>query len=626
MHALVIALGLVATQSPDLGGGTQPGELQNGLAPPTSCAQCHSTGAQDSEMPVDLYKGSMMYLASVDPIYLAALEVAFNDGGDEAVLCVRCHVPTGFLAGRALPGDGSALSNADKHGVNCDVCHRAMEAPPPIPADAGPDAGAQDAGVVVDAGDAGEAGDAGPPPFNFDNLLLENTQLYFTDENVKFGPFETDQTQTHTGAYSPLIEDSRLCAHCHEVTNPVFNRVLLDGTDTGEPFPVERTYTEWRNSAFATEDKSCASCHLKATSGFAATDVGPVPTRDLGRHDIVGGNTIVPSMVAHLYQGTNIDYLQDLAPHAARIEAAAEALLKEESAELAVQQAQNDGDPELVVRVTNLSGHKLPTGYAEGRRMWLGHEVTYAGGVEGPKSGRPDLTTWDFQEDPAHIWEIRLGTYPDGESFHFLLANTVYKDNRIPPRGFVSTPDTAPVGATFDDAGGGTLAHWSDVTLPLGDVDCWPVVVDTKLYYQTASGEYYRFLLDNAPNARAQLESAWNAVGGSIPVVMRELRVVIDEDLQVTPLAADAPVPTCDDPQLDAGDAPDAAVPELDAGEQDAGGGIGEPPVDACACGHTDGPRQLPAAVGALALLGLASLLGRRRQRQAPHLRRSGDA
>ena len=34
----------------------------------------------------------------------------------------------------------------------------------------------------------------------------------------------------------------------------------------------------------------------------------------------------------------------------------------------------------LAIKVTNLTGHKLPTGYSEGRRMWLNVQVRDANG------------------------------------------------------------------------------------------------------------------------------------------------------------------------------------------------------------------------------------------------------
>ena len=42
------------------------------------------------------------------------------------------------------------------------------------------------------------------------------------------------------------------------------------------------------------------------------------------------------------------------------------------------------------VKVTNLTGHKLPTGYPEGRRMWVQIEALDAGGTPFWQSGMLD--------------------------------------------------------------------------------------------------------------------------------------------------------------------------------------------------------------------------------------------
>jgi hypothetical protein len=80
--------------------------------------------------------------------------------------------------------------------------------------------------------------------------------------------------------------------------------------------------------------------------------------------------------------------------------------------------------------------------------------------------------------------------WPAGESFHFVLNNTVIKDNRIPPRGYSQAaydrPGLRPVGATYKDG-----QYW-DVTVYTLPVETESVQV--TLFYQTASKEYVDFL------------------------------------------------------------------------------------------------------------------------------------
>ena len=573
--------------APTLGGGTQPMGLgASGIAPPSRCAQCHSDGS-GGQLPNDMYRGTAMHLASVDPFYIAALEVAFADVGEGAEMCVRCHVPTGWLAGRGTPANGTRVSSGDKHGISCDLCHRAVlpDLPPATQAE-----GDADGGPLAD-GDAPED----PLAARFDGLLLENAQLFIQEGNdIKHGPHGSVPSQGHDAELSSLISDSRHCAHCHEVSIPETTRKNLDGTDTGRPMPIERTYTEWKNSKFSdpVSGQTCQDCHMPSFTGVAANNSG-VPTRELGSHTIVGGNTLVSRMVAHLYATRDIDELRNLSEDAERVTAAARQLLQEESAVLEARDVGPDG--RLKVRITNLTGHKLPTGYAEGRRMWLGHEVTYLDGSPALRTGTPDSQTFDFVmgEEPERVWEIKLGSAADNApSFHFALVDAVYKDNRIPPEGFIPNEDTAHVGYTYPANADGTLPNWDEVELALGEPECWPVVVNVKLYYQMASGEYYRFLRDNAPNARADLESAWIAVGGSVPEVMQHIQVAVFENGEVQTVI-DASALRCDVlPQPDAGVTTDGAEPEAEDGgtseNPDDGGSGGSPepgePSQQCTC------------------------------------------
>jgi hypothetical protein len=106
---------------------------------------------------------------------------------------------------------------------------------------------------------------------------------------------------------------------------------------------------------------------------------------------------------------------------------------------------------------------------------------------------------------PGRVYEIKLGltdghansiNRPElaGEGFHFILNNKVFKDNRIPPRGWkktvYETKNILPVGATYAE---GAFTAAEEFNLPAGTVQ-----VSIDLLFQAESGEYLDFLEQNA--------------------------------------------------------------------------------------------------------------------------------
>jgi hypothetical protein len=197
----------------------------------------------------------------------------------------------------------------------------------------------------------------------------------------------------------------------------------------------------------------------------------------------------------------------------------------------------------VTIRVTNQTAHKLPSGYPEGRRIWLHVRAVNAAGQTVFESGAYDAETGILNHDAqAKVYEIHAGLspalagalgLPAGPSFHFVLNDTVYADNRIPPRGFTNAGFTLvqspPVGHVYADG-----QHWDDTDYFLpADTDS----VFATLYYQTTSKEYVEFLRDeNHTNTRGQdLYDAWVAQGRNAPVTMRTGRAAV----QVTVDAGD---------------------------------------------------------------------------------------
>jgi hypothetical protein len=179
------------------------------------------------------------------------------------------------------------------------------------------------------------------------------------------------------------------------------------------------------------------------------------------------------------------------------------------------------------VRVTNHAGHKLPTGYPEGRRMWLNLRAFDTDSNLIYESGAYDAATGQLQQSPdTKIYEVKQGITPElaavlgkpsGASFHFVLNNTVAKDNRIPPRGYLQNlydkPGLRPVGAIFADH-----QHWDDTTYTL-PAHTEQVIV--TLYYQTASKEYVDFLQANGGVDGLTLSNLWQSLKNPPEIMAR---------------------------------------------------------------------------------------------------------
>jgi hypothetical protein len=116
------------------------------------------------------------------------------------------------------------------------------------------------------------------------------------------------------------------------------------------------------------------------------------------------------------------------------------------------------------------------------------------------------------------------------ETFHFVLNNTVIKDNRIPTWGMdyeeARKRNALPVPATqYGSPGaGGTYNHWDEIAL---DVPAGAAYADITLFYQSTSWEYVQFLYlaNNRTNAfladeGVNLLDAWLATGMAEPVAI----------------------------------------------------------------------------------------------------------
>ena len=107
--------------------GTQPLTIEDLFAPPSDCTGCHSSYGQPEVEPYRNWQKGMMAHAGRDPLNRAAMAIANQDVDHAGEICMRCHMPKGWLEGRSVPEDGTAMTADDRQGVQCSVCHRMVD-------------------------------------------------------------------------------------------------------------------------------------------------------------------------------------------------------------------------------------------------------------------------------------------------------------------------------------------------------------------------------------------------------------------------------------------------------------------------------------------------------------------
>jgi hypothetical protein len=537
------------------GPGTQPFDF-GGPDPPDplwgandKCEACHGNYAED-HAPFELWKTSLMSQSARDPLFHAALAIAEQDAAFVGDLCLRCHAPKAWLEGRSTPTDGSAMTGRDFEGVTCIACHRMID-------------------PVYEPGVSPAVDEEQLDLLDSIPVDPHNGQYVIDRRDRRRGPFDLGLFFFHEWEQSPFHRESAMCSTCHDLGNPAYVRqggpvphpddtYVLGDLDAPHPthskydeFPEQRTFSEWLNSAFAEGPidlqgrfggnnplvSTCQDCHMPDTTG---TGCNPALTEvvrdDLPSHTFSGAATWVLDAILELDDSLALydaEAASGLTDEEVAVAKARNVAMLESAADL---NATFTTDGVFSVRVTNYTGHKLPTGYPEGRRMWLNVRFLDADGSLIDESGMYHAKSATLFGEDTKVYEAKLGIdeavaamtgLEAGQTFHLALNNVWLFDNRIPPMGFTNAGlagvQAAPVGATYADG-----QHWDDTEF---DVPCAAVAVEVRLYYQSASREYIEFLRDaNVTNDRGNLvHDLWVQTGRSAPVEMAVLTMGVPD-------------------------------------------------------------------------------------------------
>ena len=465
----VVLLGAAARPSSSSGAASQ--------APPPSsfavgadCLACHNGLITPSGEDVSIgaaWQASMMAHSARDPYWQAAVRRETIDHPERAAEiqqeCAACHMPMAARTGpvdvfallatppstaASTAGDDASRPALARDGVSCTVCHQIQ------PDGLGTEATTNGRFRVLADGD--ERPIFGPH-------AIEPGLARVMHSSSRFRPAEGRHVQT-----------AALCATCHTLTTHALG---AGGTVVGS-LAEQMPYAEWQRSVYtggadgsSRDARTCQDCHMPAVA--EPTPIASVlgePRPDLSRHTFVGANAFMLRMLDRHRDALGVE-----APALALAEAAlrAERLLTTSTATIAIGPVRFEGDTMIAdVTVSNLAGHKLPTGYPS-RRVWIEFTATDAAGRVVFSSGAlsPDgrIAGNDADASPTGIEphhdeisraddvQIYEATMVDvaGAATTGLLSGVRYaKDNRLLPRGFDpagAPPEIAVRGAASAD-------------------------------------------------------------------------------------------------------------------------------------------------------------------------------
>lgn len=416
-----------------------------------SCAICHTNMESDSGETVSLdvtWRASMKANAARDPYFLATVRSELNEFPEltETIedKCATCHMPmarlmaseAGELA-RIFGEQGFLNPENDLHlfatdGVSCTLCHQIQET-----------------GLGSDASYSGG--------FNIDTVTEK-------PDRVIYGPYTADTAEASlmqsSSGFIPEktehISRAAICATCHTLYTPFIDSA---GNITGE-FPEQMTFFEWYYSDIR-RTQTCQDCHMpEVEGGVRISNLSQTLRSPFSKHTFVGGNAHMLGILDEF--GDELGVTASSEHFADAIERTLDQL-QNHTAEIEVTDTKVFGNRVIAdVLVTNLAGHKFPTGFPS-RRTWIhvkledaaGTVLFESGGYS--KDGRIDGN--DNDEDPARyephydgivqtdqvqIYEAVLRNTNNAVTTHLLRAAGYQKDNRLIPFGFEK-------GAPIDD-------------------------------------------------------------------------------------------------------------------------------------------------------------------------------
>jgi hypothetical protein len=440
---------------------------------------------------------SLMGLAGKDPVFFAQHEWETTQRAacapDITNLCYTCHGAAGkrqleldapgrkfahetvFATAGEPDGTYGALA---RDGVTCTVCHR-----------------------------MGPEGLGTPASYTGNWKVAPSGSLHgpFADD-VRDAPMKAvlGLAPAGAGGAKEVLGSSAMCGSCHAVKLPVYRVGSCE--ELGQVYE-QATFLEWRNSDFRKNDAfitdeghdgktpaTCQGCHMPQSHGgvplahkIASVEDTDFPTANLeglpgvhkdvalairtpfSAHTLRGINLFTLGMFQQFPQAlgiTDYDFMANQYGEpiglqmTAAIEGGKEVATQETAKVEVIALSRTATDLAFDVGVTNLAGHRLPSGVSF-RRVILQVEVSDGAGAVLWSSGRIDarglvvgadgvtplateLSMTDAEphhelitsEGQAQIYEEKVRDSTGQLTTSFLGIATSAKDNRLLPRGF----------------------------------------------------------------------------------------------------------------------------------------------------------------------------------------------
>lgn len=400
-----------------------------------NCQGCHGSDTANyanvdyNGVDVNVYddwRSTMMALSSKDPLWRAKVshEILVNPGHSLELqnTCTKCHAPMGRFTSEYHGNLDYTLTDMytdslGLDGVSCTSCHT----------------------IGTDGLGTRFTGDI----------------PYDTTYHI-YGPFQnpiTGPMQLYTGftpTYSPHVSEGRFCSPCHTL---ITHSVDLSGTPTGRSFVEQATYHEWLNSAQSQDNITCQKCHMPQVLDSVVIANGYLnmpPRSPFNRHKFMGSNEYMIRLIKENKTRLGVNVPDKNFDSTLAI---TNRNLRNQSVNLDLMLDSMTTDTAyFTVKLTNKVGHKFPSGYPS-RRAYVKFVVIGSSQDTIFQSGLLDnnyeLINNNLSYEPHYdvissesqvqIYEMVMGDVNGNRTTLLERADTVLKDNRLVPEGFLST-------------------------------------------------------------------------------------------------------------------------------------------------------------------------------------------